>query len=793
MHDYSLSVLELPRILSLLEEGAVSEPGRGLCRGLKPAWNFAEVARRLAEVRELMALEATDPLPLAPFADVSGLLGRARVVGALLWPEELNRVHAVLGLARRLRAHLAAAERSGAFDLPLLAALGHALPVPEGLEEAIFGATGGLDEIRDDASPALAAVRSRLKGAKGRVHQTLQKLMDGQLKGYLQDRLVTLRGGRYVLPVRIDAKGSVAGIIHDYSHSKATAFIEPMAVVELNNDLAILAREERREEERVLRRLTVQVGEAASEVAAAQDGLAYLDLLAAKTGLARRLGAVVPQLNRAGRLRLTGAVHPLLLVTRRATPPVPIDIELSTDLRTLIISGPNAGGKTVTLKTVGLLALMAQAGLAIPAQEGSEMPVFGQVLATIGDEQDIEGALSTFSGRMKRTRELLELAAEGSLVLLDEIGTGTDPAEGAALAMAVLDELIAKGAYCLITTHYHLLKAYAFLKQGVANVSLEFDSEGLTPTFRLSYGKPGVSHGLETAAKVGLPEAVVERARGYMSDAERKSASLINELEETLERLRAERGQVERLRAEAEAVKEKRSRELDRLRERRDELLAAERRRAEDIVGRAEREVKLIKRSLGEKKLVETRRLRELRRELDERLRVRGQRRDLDRLREGDRVLVTNLNREATLLQSPEGHDRVAVNCGGMRMELPVWDLKAAAKLSAKPAAQEVGAARRANGPDLPAATYWGLRTQPASREVNLVGMRVEEALPLVDKMLDLAVVAGITTMNIIHGVGTGRLRAAVREHLKNHPQVRAFRPAEGRQAASITLVEVES
>lgn len=785
MHAYSLSVLELPRILALLEEGAVSEPGRGLCRALTPAWEFEEVAARLGEVRQLSALEAEGPLPLDHFADLGPLLERSRVEGSLLWPEELAAVLANLRAARKLRAYLAAAERSAPEAFPLLYRLGRSLPEPEGVAEAIERATGGENEVRDDASPELGQVRRRLKAAKGRLHQVLQGLMDGPLRHYLQDRLVTLRGGRFVLPVRIDAKGSVPGIIHDYSHSRATAFVEPLAVVDLNNDLAILAQEERYQEERVLRAVTARVGQAAGDIEAAQNVLAHADLLCAKTALGRRLGGVVPQLNRSGRLRLTQAVHPLLLVgSGRRERPVPMDIELSGETRALIISGPNAGGKTVTLKTVGLLSLMAQAGLAIPAAEGSELPVFPQVLATIGDEQDIEGALSTFSARMRRTRELLELATEGSLVLLDEIGTGTDPAEGAALAMAVLDELLGRGAWCLITTHYHLLKAYGFLKAGVANVSLDFDQAGLMPTFRLTYGKPGTSHGLETAAKVGLPVDVVERARGYMSDAERKSASLISELEETLERLRREQGEVERLRVEAQAEKERRTRELVRLRERKEELLLAERKRAEDIIGRAEREVRLIKRGLKDRQQVETARLRQLRHEMDERLKVRERRRELDDLAAGDAVQVASLNKEATLSESPRGRERVSVVCGGLRMDLPVWDLQPGPRKRREPAKGE---------PAVPPARLYGLSAQAPQREVNLVGLRVDEALPLVDKTLDLAVVAGIPSISIIHGTGTGRLRAAVRSHLKGHAQVKAFRPGEGRQAGAITVVEVES
>jgi DNA mismatch repair protein MutS2 len=785
LHAYSLNVLELPRILALLEEGALSEPGRRLCRELTPAWGFEEVSGLLAEVRELDSLEATDPLPLASFSDIGGLLSRSRVEGAILWPEELVEVLALAGLARRVKAHL-----GGRFPVEVarLTALARMIPLAPAVEQAIMAATGGKPELKDDASPELARLRASIRATRGRINQSLHGLMDGALRSHVQDRLITLRNDRYVLPVRTDAKGSVAGIVHDYSHSKATAYIEPMAVVEANNDLAILGREEKREEERILARLSALVSEAADDLAAAERGLAYLDLLSAKTALGRRLGGVVPQVGRAMRLELKKAYHPLLVIARRSKA-IPIDVHLSPELRTLIISGPNAGGKTVTLKTVGLLALMAQAGLPIPAAEGSVLPVFPNVLATIGDEQDIEGDLSTFSARMGRTRELLELAGEGSLVLLDEIGTGTDPSEGAALAMAVLDELLARGSFCLITTHYHLLKAYGFLRPEVANVSLEFDQAGATPTFRLDYGQPGTSHGLETAERVGLPREVVERARGYLTDAERKSASLISELEETLTRLRAERGQVEQLREQAEVVKERRQKELDRLRERKDDLLLRERKRAEEIIGAAEREVRLIKKGLKDRRLVETTRLRQIRREMDERLRVRERRRELDQLSVGDAVQVASLNKEGRLAESPQDKERVAVVCGSLRMELPVWDLRPVAR----PASSPAPAARAKRGEPTPAPTpLWGLHVQPAQREVNLLGMRVDEALPIVDKSIDLAVVSGIATINIVHGTGTGRLRVAIREHLLGHAQVKSFRPGEGRQAAGVTVVEVD-
>jgi DNA mismatch repair protein MutS2 len=376
-------------------------------------------------------------------------------------------------------------------------------------------------------------------------------------------------------------------------------------------------------------------------------------------------------------------------------------------------------------------------------------------------------------------------------VLLDEIGTGTDPSEGAALAIALLDELLSRGAFCLITTHYHLLKAYGFLRPNVSNVSLEFDREGLTPTFRLTYGKPGVSHALDVASSAGLPAGVIEKARGYLSDAEKRTATLISELEESLERLADERGRVERLREEARIEREKGKAELTKIEREREGILQAEREKAEGVLRRAEQEIRLIKRGLRERKLIETQKLRQLRNEIDEHLQVRERRKAVDRLGRGDAVRVVSLGQEAVLSEPPEGKTRVAVVLGGKRVSIPAWDLMPS---TSPPRAVALPKPKKEAVEEEPRPRLWGLKgIQPATREVNLIGLRVEEALPILDKTLDLAVAGGLPQVSVIHGRGTGRLREAVRKHLTGHMQVKAFRPGEGMSAAAVTVVELES
>src|SRR5690606_15757772 len=499
----SMRILEFDRIRERLAALAQSEPGRALCLALQPLFDREGVARLQAETRAATELLARGLRPpLGGLSDVRPLVDRASR-GAVLFPEEIVRVRATLGASAQMRAFL---EEAGPPE-PLAPLAERLIRRPE-LERAIDRCVDENGDVLDSASDELARLRQRQREVQARIRQHLERLVhDHRMQDVLQESLVTVRNGRYVVPVRAERRADVPGVVHDQSASGNTLFIEPLAVVELNNRLRRLEAAEAEEIRRILTSLSRRIAEDGAALAPAVESLAQLDLIFARARLGFEMNAVEPVLNGEGRLRLGGARHPLL-----APPVVPIDLWLGDAFHVLVITGPNTGGKTVALKTVGLLALMCQSGLQVPARQ-AELPVFRAIYADIGDEQSIEQNLSTFSSHMRRVIPMLEEAGPEDLVLLDEVGAGTDPDEGAALAEAILEHLRQRGARVVATTHYSQLKGYAYLTEGVENASVEFDAETLQPTYRLQIGLPGRSNALEIAARLGTPPEVIERAR----------------------------------------------------------------------------------------------------------------------------------------------------------------------------------------------------------------------------------------------------------------------------------------
>ncbi len=773
MDEKSLINLELPKVRERLAAHTAFPPARELALSLMPATEFGEVEAALELTREATRLlDARPEFDIGEAADIRPIIERAER-GGVLDPPALLDVVRTLAAGRRVRAELTA--RAGAY--PRLAAIAAGIHRLEGLQREIEQVIGPRAEVRDEASPLLARVRARRREVQEQITRTLQGIVESPAgRQALQEGVITLRNGRFVVPVRADQRGAIPGLVQDVSARGATLFVEPLAVVELNNLYRELGLEEEREVQRVLRRLSGRVGRLGGILRENVARLAEIELALAKARFARSLRGTIPALVRwedarpspelpAPRpyLKLMGARHPLL--TGKV---VPIDVWLGGQFIALVVTGPNTGGKTVTLKTIGLLALMAQAGLAIPAEPGSCLPVFDGIYADIGDEQSIEQSLSTFSSHLTNIVGFLSRATDRSLVLLDELGAGTDPTEGAALARAILDHLVRRGVSAVVTSHAHSLKVYAQATPGVENASVEFDPETLAPTYRLAIGIPGRSNAFAIAARLGLNPEILAEARKHLSEGEAETDRLLGALQAEKRRLEQLRRQLEaelgRLRAkEAEVEAERQA-----LRAARAEVLAEVRRQAEAEVERLLAEAAAPAADPAERQ----RRLRALRRRVREL--GRGGAPPADRLKPGDLVRVPGFFRLGQVVELGEAAAVVAV--GPLRVEIPRSRLA--------PADGEA--------PERPRVELVAGPAAPPPAEIHLRGLTVEEALRRLEAYLNDAYLAGISPVRVVHGRGTGTLRRAVREFLGRHPLVSQFRPAEEFAGGDgVTVVEL--
>lgn len=772
----ALSVLEFNKICALLSEHASSEMGMALSLALTPQDNI-EACERLQ--KETICAESflrrSGVRPVGAFSDVRASCRRAQVALALSPKELLEMAHA-LKAVRTAREHLTGDESS-----PLCSMALGLLP-QRALEEEIFRCIVSEDEVSDAASPALADIRKRIRRAGERARDKLNDMIrSAQLQKALQDPIITMRNGRFVLPVKQEFRQAVPGLVHDQSASGATLFVEPMAVVELGNDIKKLEAEEREEIERVLMALTARMCPVADALHAGVVILAELDLIFAKASLAMEMRAVAPKLVDTGRFALKEARHPLI-----AHDAVPIDVWMREGVTGLIITGPNTGGKTVTLKTVGLLTLMAQAGLFIPAKEGSEVSVFAHVFADIGDEQSIEQSLSTFSSHMKNIIAILREADERSLALLDELGAGTDPTEGAALAMAILQELHARKTITMATTHYAELKAFAMTHEGLENASMAFDVATLRPTYKLYIGMAGKSNAFEISLRLGLPEYLVNNARARMTNEALRLEDVISQAENERRLAEAAREEAERLRLEARQAQAEAERIRAALSEKREQFLAKAREEARGIVlkARAEtedviRELKSTKASVQTSAAVKTARdaLNEQEtqyaaislREADG-LPPKG-------LQAGERVKLLDISREATVLSAPDAKGELMVQAGILKLTTQLDNVRRIEDKAETPKGE----------------TRLNLETKSVRMEVDIRGRQVDEALLELDKYLDDASMAGLHEVLIVHGKGTGALRSGVQAHLRRHPYVKEFRLGRyGEGETGVTVVTLK-
>ncbi|KRQ87349.1 Endonuclease MutS2 [Caloramator mitchellensis] len=788
MNEKTFRILEFDKIIKMLSDRAVSNLGKKMCLELMPSSNIREVIERLDETKESYEIVLKwGSLPLEGVKDISETVRRANM-GFVLNPGELLKVADVLRVTKRLKTFFSdGAKRE---NYPIINEIIEGLIYIKHLQDDIERVVISEEEISDRASEKLYSIRRAIKDKNLRIKEKLQSMLHGYSK-YLQDPIITMRNGRYVIPVRAEFKGSVPGLVHDQSSSGSTLFIEPMPVVELNNEIKELELKEKAEIERILSELSEKVSQNADELNYDNENIAYLDFLMAKAKFGLDFECSIPEVNDKGIINFKRARHPLIDKDKV----VPIDIRLGQNYKALVITGPNTGGKTVTLKTTGLLTLMAMSGLAIPCNDGSQVSTFEKIYADIGDEQSIEQNLSTFSSHMKNIINIVNDVNEKSLVLVDELGAGTDPVEGAALAMSLLEYFYDKGAKLVATTHYSEIKVFAMEKQGFENASVEFDVETLRPTYRLLIGIPGKSNALEISKRLGLDEHIIEKARGFISKDVAKFEDVIQALQNKTMLVERELDEIDRIKREAQELKKDYSERKYKLDLQREKEIKKAQEEARRILRQAKEEADAIVRELNElrKKAVDAASIKEAeeaRRKLNERITktqsnddemvMRAGMQPVEEVKIGEEVFVSTVQAKGTVLTMPDSKGEVQVQIGVMKLNVPLNKLlreekskKEAAKLGTTKIIKE--------------------KAQNISSTIDLRGQTIDEAMYNLDKYLDDAYLSGINKITIIHGKGTGALREGIQRELRNHPYVKSFRIGDFNEGGSgVTVVELK-
>lgn len=779
MLERTLRVLEFNKIKDMMKPLALSDSARELIDRLEPTSDLSTAGLWQQETEEAyVILTYIGSHPLTAFEDVRPYLRLAQI-GSTLSMKALLAIASFMRAGRMARAALVT-DRD---NTPYITGLAGGLSSFRQLEEDIDAAIISEDEMSDHASAELYDLRRRIRTANDKIRERLNSYIHNpNTQKYLQDYIITVRNGRYVIPVKAECRGSVPGLIHDQSATGATLFIEPMAIVEINNDLKELMGKEKQEIERILMSFTQQIAPDCDSLRSNLEILSQLDFAFAKAQLSRSMRAVQPRLNDRGYLRIIRGRHPLLDPEKV----VPSDIWLGAEFTTLVITGPNTGGKTVTLKTVGLFTLMAQAGLQVPADLGTELAVFDSVFADIGDEQSIEQSLSTFSSHMTNIVSILGQMTPKSLVMFDELGAGTDPTEGAALAMAILETLLKDSIRTMATTHYSELKEYALSHPGVENASVEFNVQTLRPTYRLSIGIPGKSNAFEISRKLGLPEEIIEEASKRLSRDQVRFEDVISNAESQRQIAERERELAQQARLEMQRLRDETDKQRKELERQRDNMLRKARDDARRVLQSAQRESEQIISELKKQRAAGASGLKEhelaaMRQKLqsgldevstmsDTTAQDAGQ--PLKSVKIGDYVEITHLNTTGTVVSLPDVKGDVQVQAGALKLKVPLKSLR-----SAKPPKKEKSKWTPALGKDSSKnAAAMSTRDRSVSSETDVRGMTLEEAILAVDLYLDSAVMQSLNEVYIIHGKGTGVLRAGIQDHLRRHPHVKTFR-----------------
>lgn len=793
MNQKALHVLEYDKIIEKLAEHASSQPGKKLCLELQPSSDIGEIRKNLKKTND--AIERLFKKGSISFGDNKDLRG---VLKALKIESALD-MSALLGLAafldnvNRVKSY-GRAER----DDEKRDSLSESFELLEPLtfiSQEIRRCIVSEDEMSSDASPALRHIRRGIMLTNDRIRDVLGKMINGSSRTYLQDAVVTMRGDRYCIPVKAEYKSQVSGIVHDQSSSGSTLFVEPAAVVELNNKLKEMSLQEKAEIEKILLELSLQIAPHAAAIGYNCDIMTDLDFVFAKASYALEINAITPIFNAHHAFDIKKGRHPLIAKDKV----VPIDVYAGRDFDMLIITGPNTGGKTVTLKTVGLLTLMGQAGLAIPAADKSELSVFNEVYADIGDEQSIEQSLSTFSSHMTNTVSILKNADENSLCLFDELGAGTDPTEGAALAISILNDLHKRKIRTLATTHYSELKVYALNTPGIQNASCEFDVESLKPTYRLLIGIPGKSNAFAISSKLGLSEEIIEAAKEQISTEDKKFEDLLADLEISRKTIENERLEIEQYKKEVEELKRRIEEKSSKIDSQREEILREANEKARDILQEAkdvaDETIRAFRKAGPNASMQELERARTgIGQKVSDKNKAIAQKKEKPKethpilkesqLKLGESVKIVSMGLKGTISSKPDKDGNLYIQCGIMRTKANIRDLVILQDEDAKTAMKKFYG-RNTSGSKMDLSRASNIKT-----EVNLIGKNSDDAIAALDKYLDDAYMAHLNNVRVVHGKGTGTLRQAVHNYLKGVPYVKSFKLGEfGEGDAGVTIV----
>lgn len=791
LNEKTLRVLEYNKILNLLLEKAESKLGKELVKEVKPLTNKREIDSLLEETDEALSIliQRGNP-PLYGIHNISAEIKRVEMGGSLI-PAGLLKISDSLRVSRGLKSFIKESKSDKSPSYPMVEGLVGALRVYKDIEDEINNAIINENEISDNASSNLRSIRRQIINKNDAVRDKLNSIINSQSnKKYLQDSIVTMREGRYVIPVKQENRGSIPGLVHDISSSGATAFVEPMAVVELNNQLRELEVKEREEIEKILADLSNMVAGISDSILENQYILQRLDFIFAKGKLALDMKATKPILNERGYINLKQARHPLLDVKNV----IPIDIYLGDEFTTLVITGPNTGGKTVTLKTVGLFTLMAQSGLHIPADYNSEIGVFNQVFADIGDEQSIEQSLSTFSSHMTNIVDILNNVETNSLILFDELGAGTDPTEGAALAMSILDYILTRKLRCIATTHYSQLKLYALTTENVRNASVEFNVETLRPTYRLLIGVPGKSNAFEISKRLGLQDYIIDYARELISQENIEFEDVLQAIERDRIETEQNREEAERLKSEIQMLKEDLSKEKDKTKEMRDKIIQKAKEEARDILKNAKLESDLVISELrdisNEVGKERNKRIQEAKDMLSSKLDQINSSISQDvldvksnkppkNLKVGETVEVLSLNQKGEVLTLADESGNVLIQIGIMKVSVHISTLRRS-KLDEEKHQKK-------------SKTIISSKSKHIKNEIDLRGRNIEEAILELDKYIDDSYIAGLKEIYIIHGKGTGALREGLQGYFRQHKLIKSHRVGKyGEGGTGVTVLEIK-
>lgn len=786
--EHTFEILEFNKLLGIIADFAKSDASRRAILSISPLNSLDDINKRLRLIEEIRLMSQKGrPLSISPFPDIEPLLQRVRPEGAVLDQVELSGIMAFLSTVNSILNQI----RDNT-DIPSLNGLTGVMTGHPEIFRLLKCSIDSEGNILDSASAALKELRIRIKGLENRIRKKLEEITrDERVAVFLQDDFITQRSGRWVIPVRMDSKGQVQGVVHDVSRSGETAFIEPLSIISLSNELENLIAEQKAEEIRILRNISANIRAAASEIKSEYRITVYIDVLNSIALFADRLGMETPRINEQNAINLVNARHPLLMLAFQkkdmSRQVIPLNVKLGGDNTVMVITGPNAGGKTITIKTIGLLLLMALSGMPVPADSSSSFPLVRNLLVDIGDQQSIENNLSTFSAHISNISGILKDASSGTIILIDELGTGTDPDEGAAIACAVLKELKNKGALVFATTHLTEIKGFVHKTEGMLNASMEFDQNTLTPLYKLRVGEPGQSHAFDIAKRYGLPEEVIESAKGILGVRKIEFDILIHDLNK--KRRQYER-MLDEIRQKEAAIKEKERHlmEMDKeTEERQKDILSNAYKEASEIVFNIKRQMKAF---LEEIKKKDKERAREVIKEVEsvqasvaekakEYARSEESKLTIEELNECDIVFIKSIGHDASIIKINRKDNRLRVRAGSMEMEVPLSDVGFKKDLSTE-------------------AEKGGIRVErldeAVSSKINIVGLRVDEALSRLEPFLNHASLAGFSEITIIHGVGSGILSKAVREYLTGHPLVKGFRSGtQSEGGAGVTIARLTS